>query len=76
VCLDARKAASRHKTTTKIEQQSRQKGAKNSTKKQTCKQRRVFPQPVKPAIFLLPDGMAEAMPFQNQVLKQLLEQFP
>jgi hypothetical protein len=49
VCLEAGKTASRHKTTTEIQRQNRQKGAENSTKKKTCKQRRVFPQPVKPA---------------------------
>jgi hypothetical protein len=31
-----------------------------------------FPQGLKPAIFLLPGGMAEAMPFQNRVMKRLL----
>jgi hypothetical protein len=31
-----------------------------------------FPQGLKPTIFLLFGGMAEAMPFQNRVMKQLL----
>jgi hypothetical protein len=31
-----------------------------------------FPQGLKPAIFLLHIGTAEAVPFQNQVMKQLL----
>jgi hypothetical protein len=36
-----------------------------------------FPQPVKPAIFLIPGGMAEAMPFQNRVMIQLhVQAFP
>ncbi len=34
--------------------------------------REAFPQGLKPAIFLLRIGTAEAVPFQNQVMKQLL----
>jgi hypothetical protein len=33
-----------------------------------------FPQGLKPAIFLLFGGMAEAMPFKNRVMKQFLIQ--
>jgi len=34
-----------------------------------------FPQGLKPSIFLLRIGTAEAVPFQNQVMKQLPEHF-
>jgi hypothetical protein len=33
-----------------------------------------FPQGLKPAIFMLHGGMAEAMTFQNRVMKELLIQ--
>jgi hypothetical protein len=52
--------------------QTSRNGEKICSEDRTSQKLGVFPQPVKPAIFL-PGGMAEAVPFQNWVMKQLLE---
>jgi hypothetical protein len=51
--------------------QTSRNGEKICSEDRTSQKLGVFPQPVKPAIFLLLGGMAEVMPFQNRVMKQL-----
>jgi hypothetical protein len=46
--------------------QTSRNGEKICSEDRTSQKLGVFPQPVKPAIFLLLGGMAEAMPFQSK----------